>query len=76
MVQPRATPNARILLVNGVQEWHCPNCDAKLAEIIGARVVIRVRERLISLRSDVEQDQVCWKCGTTSHLNREVQHEL
>lgn len=51
---------------NGTAEWHCPNCDQKLAEIIGSRVVIRARERLISLRSDVEQDQVCWKCGTTS----------
>ena len=71
MVQPRATPKpARIETIAGTREWHCPNCDAKLGEIIGERVVIRVRDRLISLRSDVEQDQVCWRCGITSSLDQ------
>jgi len=62
----KAMRSAIITTHNGTAEWHCPNCDQKLAEIIGQRVVIRARERLISLRSDVEPDQVCWKCGTTS----------
>jgi predicted RNA-binding Zn-ribbon protein involved in translation (DUF1610 family) len=62
---------AKIVSISGVREWHCPNCGTKLAEILGRRVVIRVRDRLISLRSDVEPDQVCWKCGTTSNLERE-----
>ena len=63
---------AKISRDHGSTVWLCPNCDQKLAEIIGQRVVIRVRERLISLRSDVEQDQVCWKCGTTSVYERET----
>lgn len=61
---------ARIVVVNGDREWHCPNCNARLAQLIGERVVIRVRDRLISMRSDVEPDQVCWKCGITSNLER------
>lgn len=60
------TPLAKITNEQGTRSWRCPNCDAKLAEILGKRVVIRAQDRLISLRSDVEQDQVCWKCGTTS----------
>jgi ribosomal protein S27AE len=67
---------AKVVVVNGDREWHCPNCGTKLAAIIGARVVIRVRERLISLRSDVEPDQVCWKCGTTSYLGKDGPHDL
>lgn len=64
------TAPAKITNEQGTRAWRCPNCDAKLAEIVGKRVVIRARDRLISLRSDVEQDQVCWKCGIMSYLNQ------
>lgn len=67
MVQPRATTTARIVVIDDtVREWRCPNCGSMLAQIIGDRVVIRVRDRMISLPADVEQDQVCWRCGVTS----------
>jgi ribosomal protein L37AE/L43A len=62
---------ARIVVVNGDREWHCPNCNTRLAQLIGDRVVIRVRDRVITMRADLEPDQVCWKCGTTSHIDRE-----
>lgn len=66
MIEP-----AKITTEHGFEVWRCPNCEQKLADIIGMRVVIKVGERRISLRSDVEQDQVCWKCGMTSVLKRE-----
>lgn len=59
---------AKITTEAGHTWWRCPNCDAKQAEIIGRRVVILAKDRRISLPADVEQDQVCWKCGTTSIL--------
>lgn len=63
--------DAKIVNVGGCKVWHCPNCDQKLAEIVGSRVVIRIKERMISLSSNAEPDQVCWRCGTTSVLSRE-----
>lgn len=60
--------SGRLVAVNGVQQWLCPNCGAKLAEIVGERVVIRIRDRTISLRVDLYPDQVCWRCGETSVL--------
>lgn len=70
MTAPRATSTAaRIVPVDGTtREWRCPNCDAMLAQIIGDRVVIRVRDRTIYLRAELEPDQVCWRCGTMSAL--------
>jgi hypothetical protein len=59
---------AKVVSENGHTWWKCPNCDQKLAELVGARVVIRVHSRLISLPRDLEQDQVCWRCGLTSVL--------
>lgn len=49
-------------------DWRCPNCNAKLAEIVGERVVIRMRNRRLSLPAIDDIDQVCWRCGVVSVL--------
>ncbi len=61
--------DAKIVTEAGHTWWKCPNCTQRLAEIIGERVVIRSQDRLISLRSDADQDQVCWRCGIMSRLD-------
>lgn len=68
----RSIQTAIVTTHRGAVEWHCPNCDQKLAEIVGQRVVIRVKDRTITLRSDLEPDQVCWKCGATSVYEQET----
>lgn len=65
------TEPAKVVTEQGISTWRCPNCDQKLGNILGVRVVIRVSDRLISLPATVEPDQVCWRCGTTSVLKRE-----
>lgn len=67
----RVSTPAKITTERGLPMWRCPNCGQKLAEILGDRVVIKAGTRTISLPVGVEQDQVCWRCGTMSALKRE-----
>ena len=66
----RMIRSARIVVDHGHQFWHCPNCDKRLGELIGDRVRIQIRERVISLRLDADPDQVCPTCGETSMVTR------
>ncbi len=53
---------------NRVKSWRCPNCDQKLGEILGNRVVVKAGSITLffSLRNDPEQS--CFRCGTSSSL--------
>lgn len=50
-----------------VRVWRCPNCNQKLAEIHGTRVVIRVQSTTITLRTP-EIEQTCPRCGECSEV--------
>lgn len=55
--------------------WCCPNCPAKLGELIGNRVVIRFDARMISMALDTDPRQTCPKCGTESRPPEAPTHD-
>lgn len=60
---------AKITTEAGVAQWVCPNCDQKLAEIVGRRVVIRAGKIQVSVCVDHEPEQTCFRCGAVSSLS-------
>lgn len=64
-------PDAKVTNERGCKAWRCPNCDRKLAEIVGSRVIIRSGDIMISLGIHTNPDQTCPRCGTSSVLCEE-----
>ncbi len=58
---------AKITDEHGVRVWRCPNCNQKLAEIHGSRIVIRAGQAIISVRTP-EIEQTCPRCGACSEV--------
>lgn len=48
--------------------WNCPNCQQRLGDVVGERVVIKVAGRNISIPLRDGIDQSCPRCGAYSEL--------
>lgn len=61
------------ILTNGkAVSWLCPNCQAKLAEIVGSRVVVRSGDRRITMELRWQPTQDCPRCGCVSQVSEEA----
>lgn len=58
---------ARIANEHGARVLRCPNCDQKLAEMHGARIVIKAGQTTVSIRTR-EAELTCPRCGACSEV--------
>ncbi len=65
-MQP-AIAKAKITNEHGVKTWRCPNCEMKMAEFHGTRIVIKAGQGIISIRTP-EIEQTCPRCGECSEV--------
>jgi rubrerythrin len=59
---------AKVVVADGRRWWSCPNCNRRLAEIVGDRAVVEIGERRYTMAVRAEPDQTCPRCGTVSVL--------
>jgi hypothetical protein len=43
--------------------WRCPNCQAKLGERIGGRLVMVIRGETVQVRAPHGLERTCPRCG-------------
>jgi len=68
------TEAGQIVTVGGHTWWHCANaaCRQKLGEIIGPRLVIRLKGVQLSLSVAADPECTCPRCGTLNAMRQEV----
>lgn len=50
------------------RDWRCPNCQLRLGEIIGKRVIIQIGSRQVRMPVANTPETDCPRCGETSRL--------